>query len=886
MQVSDKRIMRALLALAAAAPVGLSVAGAHAETRERGFSRFEFVRSGDRAIPELIKAPVLDAPEVLAPLVLDADASAMPAVCFDPSNPPSLEIQAAVNRVIMAHRDRYNIANRWSGGGDNTPRALTWSFVPDGTNIPSTGDPNIGDPAAPSNLFAQMDAKFGGIANRAVWIAQFQACFNRWAALTGTSYTFVSTAGNQWDDGSAFPSGSSSATRGDIRIGMKNVDGGSGVLAYNFFPDTGDMVLDSSENWASGAPGYVFLFNTLTHEHGHGLGLAHNCPANGSVLMEPFLNTGFTGPQQDDVRAIARSYGDAFEPNGTTATATPIGNISTTTPLIPSNVPAPAIANATLTAISVDGDQDHFSVQNDGPVFALVTLTPIGSNYASYTQNSNGTCNTGPANTNALAQADLTLEVVSSSGNVLRTVNATGAGAAESLSGVFISGNANIIRVAESGAPTQTQMYTLNVTRSGIPTFSASDGTLATGVDVFWTGATGATSYQLFRNTTNNLATATQVTSGPATVFLDTTAVPGVTYFYWVNAVFGAESFLLGGPEQGSRQVTAPSNDACPGITVNSGDVISGSLIGATPSSTALGYGNCGSAAGSPDVWYTFRAPPTCGGVLTVTTCGTHDTGGANAGIDTVLSFVLDCFEGEAACNDDFGGCAGAVSPFRDSALSIALNPNQLIRIRVATFNNTPGGLFTLNVNFAAANDLCANPVTVAAGSSTAFCNLNTGTDGPNETSCTFANGTVQNDLWYTYIPVGNGRFTVNTCGSTFDTTLAIYSGPCPAGPNTALACNDDACGATFRQSIAQAIGVAGTIYRIRVGGFNGATGSGVVNVFCAADYNQSGAVTVQDIFDFLAGYFGAAPAADINGAAGITVQDIFDFLATYFGGC
>jgi hypothetical protein len=54
----------------------------------------------------------------------------------------------------------------------------------------------------------------------------------------------------------------------------------------------------------------------------------------------------------------------------------------------------------------------------------------------------------------------------------------------------------------------------------------------------------------------------------------------------------------------------------------------------------------------------------------------------------------------------------------------------------------------------------------------------------------------------------------------------------------------------------------------------------------CQADYNQSGAVTVQDIFDFLAGYFTSAPEADINGVGGVTVQDIFDYLAAYFSGC
>ena len=54
----------------------------------------------------------------------------------------------------------------------------------------------------------------------------------------------------------------------------------------------------------------------------------------------------------------------------------------------------------------------------------------------------------------------------------------------------------------------------------------------------------------------------------------------------------------------------------------------------------------------------------------------------------------------------------------------------------------------------------------------------------------------------------------------------------------------------------------------------------------CKADYNQSGSVTVQDIFDFLGGYFSQDAKADINGVGGVTVQDIFDYLAAYFGGC
>lgn len=54
----------------------------------------------------------------------------------------------------------------------------------------------------------------------------------------------------------------------------------------------------------------------------------------------------------------------------------------------------------------------------------------------------------------------------------------------------------------------------------------------------------------------------------------------------------------------------------------------------------------------------------------------------------------------------------------------------------------------------------------------------------------------------------------------------------------------------------------------------------------CPADFNCSSLVSVQDVFDFLTGWFAGSPSADFNGAAGVTVQDIFDFLAAWFAPC
>ena len=56
--------------------------------------------------------------------------------------------------------------------------------------------------------------------------------------------------------------------------------------------------------------------------------------------------------------------------------------------------------------------------------------------------------------------------------------------------------------------------------------------------------------------------------------------------------------------------------------------------------------------------------------------------------------------------------------------------------------------------------------------------------------------------------------------------------------------------------------------------------------VWCPADFNCSGSLTVQDIFDFLSVWFAHLSSADFNNSGQVTVQDIFDFLTAWFAGC
>lgn len=42
----------------------------------------------------------------------------------------------------------------------------------------------------------------------------------------------------------------------------------------------------------------------------------------------------------------------------------------------------------------------------------------------------------------------------------------------------------------------------------------------------------------------------------------------------------------------------------------------------------------------------------------------------------------------------------------------------------------------------------------------------------------------------------------------------------------------------------------------------------------------------MQDLFDYLTVYFSNGPGADFNNSGGVSVQDLFEFLAAWFQGC
>lgn len=82
--------------------------------------------------------------------------------------------------------------------------------------------------------------------------------------------------------------------------------------------------------------------------------------------------------------------------------------------------------------------------------------------------------------------------------------------------------------------------------------------------------------------------------------------------------------------------------------------------------------------------------------------------------------------------------------------------------------------------------------------------------------------------VWYRWTAVASGTAMIDTCGSDFDTLLAVYSdsGSAGVGHLHREAANDDACGATGEQSLLSVSVTAGSNYRIAVDGKNGSEGT------------------------------------------------------------
>ena len=148
-------------------------------------------------------------------------------------------------------------------------------------------------------------------------------------------------------------------------------------------------------------------------------------------------------------------------------------------------------------------------------------------------------------------------------------------------------------------------------------------------------------------------------------------------------------------------------------------------------------------------------------------------------------------------------------------------------------------------------NDDC-NDIVLLGDGATRFDLINATLDGPVLTCG--STDTLTPDIWFEYHAPHSGVTTFSTCNDAdFDTMLAIYSNgsgvcTCPTTNGDMIACNDDATGCTRGTSEVIINAVAGTCYTVRLGGNNGAEGSGTINVTCVGNDSCATAETITSL--------------------------------------
>ncbi|MBX3379981.1 MAG: tail fiber domain-containing protein [Phycisphaeraceae bacterium] len=165
------------------------------------------------------------------------------------------------------------------------------------------------------------------------------------------------------------------------------------------------------------------------------------------------------------------------------------------------------------------------------------------------------------------------------------------------------------------------------------------------------------------------------------------------------------------------------------------------------------------------------------------------------------------------------------------------------------------------------ANDNMANAQWAGPGT-LLFDTTEATTDGPTY-ACESGQVDLGRDIWYRIHTTGAGTVTLATCGSSFDTTIAVYLGLSTANR---IACSDQAtagpCPGT-NYSYREFVVAANTDYLINVGGYGGVGGPGVLTITgpleSLADYTYQGRITS-----------GGAP---VNGTANLTFR-MFDSLS------
>jgi hypothetical protein len=827
-------------------------------------------------------------------------------------------------------------------GGTSRPATLTYSFPDDGPTV-MWGHTCSGYLAGPNDLGARLIGTFTYLDRGREFMRSALAAWRSSAALT---YLEVADDNTPEDTDPTHPSTRGDIRMGGWGFGGTPASP-SGPLAYNAFPNSplapcngGDMTLNTNyftpayfNNTISG--NFLYFRNTVGHEHGHGLGFYHTVPCNQTKLMEPQIHTVVSLLSPDEIRAAIRNYGDrnaAGAGNHTFANAKNYGNL--TTPALRSVIERDLGVNGTAVVINTQpitilSEDDWFKFTLDSPQAVTISAAPTGyapigsccspgacavttqinciatwtvggtcsgttcvapggstsclggtsdPTWCQGSQTSN--CNGSNGTVNGQSAGNLALELRDSN-NALVTpaANSNNLGVTESIVASLNAGT-YYIKVYDSGGGNgwtaanqtiQTYDLTIRVGTSKAPPFviaglqrkraradnvcqfignhnsyatepgaTLPNGNYAWDLDGNGTYETTGTQPQFTYRSNATFNVTLKITDSLGSSATDAIQV----------VVFGATTTITNtSPSSSAQGVTVPVTivgSNFKGVTSASQVSVSGGGISVTgtPVPNALGTNITGLSL--------VIAPGAAPGArdITVTNSDGLGSSGTGSGVFTITGVATTgaCCAPDGTCSVlEQASCSGTFQ-----ALGSVCSPNPCPQPSVAC---------------CAADGTCtfvtAATCTGAAGAFGSTCTPNTCPQP--SVACCLTDGSC------TFVMASSCTGTPGTFGSTCNPNAC----PQPTG----------ACCLGVICDIRGASACSGP-YSHFVGPNTACNAPGNnATPCCKADFNQSGAIGVDDIFDYLNAWFGALPAADINGG-GLAVQDIFDFLNAWFGGC
>jgi len=170
---------------------------------------------------------------------------------------------------------------------------------------------------------------------------------------------------------------------------------------------------------------------------------------------------------------------------------------------------------------------------------------------------------------------------------------------------------------------------------------------------------------------------------------------------------------------------------------------------------------------------------------------------------------------------------ASGQASFTTSSLPVGTNSITAVYLGAAGFQGSTSSTLTHVVAAPQAppNNLFANRITIAAPGTVTGTNVGA-TAEVGQPPIVYANST--NAVWWRFTPATNGTLTIDTFGSAFDTTLAVFTGSA-VNALTLVAQNDDANNTV--QSRVSFAAQAGVQYQIAVAGYQNASGSITLNL-------------------------------------------------------